>query len=144
MTRAKGIIYTRVALIVGALGSIELLCRLGMIEPLTMIAPSQMAFKLARMVASGELAAPAAYSFMEVWTAFAVSVVAGGALGALVRSRACVVRSRSPAGELVRGAVLCVLSIASGVVRFERAAIDRHRCDIRYSRDDAKHSCWSR
>ena len=51
MTRARGIIWTRVALIVGAVGLIELLCRLGVIKPLTMIAPSQMAFELAHMIA---------------------------------------------------------------------------------------------
>ena len=86
MTRAKGIICTRVALIVGAVGLIELLCRLGMIKPLTMIAPSQMALELARMIASGELLAPAAYTFVEVGTAFVISIVVGGALGALVHA----------------------------------------------------------
>ena len=73
MTRARSIIWTRLVLIAGAIGLIELLCRLGIIKPLTIIAPSQMAFELARMIASEELAAPAAYTFMEVGTAFAVS-----------------------------------------------------------------------
>ena len=53
MTRARSIIWTRVALIAGAVGLIELLCRMGIIKPLTIIAPSQMAFELARMLASG-------------------------------------------------------------------------------------------
>ena len=55
MTRARGIVLTRVALIIGVIGVVELLCRLHVIKPLTMISPSQMAFELARMIASGEL-----------------------------------------------------------------------------------------
>ena len=96
MTRARGIIWTRVAWIVGAIGLIELLCRLGVIKPLTMIPPSQMAFELARMIVSGELTAPAAYTFTEVGTAFAVSVVAGGALGALVHAQPRLRRALDP------------------------------------------------
>jgi NitT/TauT family transport system permease protein len=55
-----------------------------------------MAFELARMIASGELAAPAAYTFMEVGTAFAASVVAGGALGALVHAQPRLRRALDP------------------------------------------------
>ena len=54
MTRARAIIWTRVAVISGAVCLIELLCRLGVIKPLTMTAPSQMALDLGRMIASGE------------------------------------------------------------------------------------------
>ena len=96
MTRARGIIWTRVALIAGAVGVIELLCRLGVIKPLTMIAPSQMAFELARMIASGELTAPAAYTFTEVAIAFAASVLAGGAFGALVHAQPRLRRALDP------------------------------------------------
>ena len=56
MTRAQHIIWTRAALIAGSIGVIELLCRVGVIKPLTMIAPSRMVLELARMIASGELA----------------------------------------------------------------------------------------
>jgi len=56
------------------------------IKPLTMIAPSQMALELGRMIATGEIIAPAAYTFMEVGMAFVVSIVAGGAMGALVHA----------------------------------------------------------
>lgn len=96
MTRAQAIIWTRVAWIAGAIGLIELLCRLGVIKPLTMIAPTQMASELARMVVSGELAAPAAHTFTEVGTAFAVSVAAGGVLGALVHARPRLRRALDP------------------------------------------------
>ncbi len=96
MTRARGIFWTRVALIVLAVGLIELLCRLGVIRSLTMIAPSQMAFELARMMASGELTTPAVYTFTEVGTAFAVSVMTGGALGALVHARPRLRRALEP------------------------------------------------
>ena len=94
MTRAGN--WTRVALIVGAMRLIELLCHLGVIKPLTMIAPSQMALELARrMIASGELTVTAAHTFTEVGTAFAVSVAAGAARWGrwCMRSRACAVRS---------------------------------------------------
>ena len=96
MTRARSIITTRLALITAAIGLVELLCRLGIIKPLTMIAPSQMALELARMIASGELAAPAANTFIEVGIAFAVSVVAGGALGALVHAQPRLRRALDP------------------------------------------------
>ena len=96
MTRARGIVLTRVAVAVGAVGLIELLCRLGVIKPLTMISPSQMAFELARLLASGEIAGPAAYTFTEVGAAFAVSVVAGGALGALVHAHPRLRRALDP------------------------------------------------
>ncbi len=96
MIRARGIIWTRVALIVAAVSIIELLCRLGVIKPLTMIAPSQMALELARMMASGELTAPAARTFMEVGIAFAVSVAAGAALGALVHAQPRLRRALDP------------------------------------------------
>jgi len=86
MTRARRIIWTRIALIAAAVGVIELMCRVGVINPLTMIAPSQMVLELWRMIASGELVVPAAYTFMEVGAAFAISVVAGGGLGALLHA----------------------------------------------------------
>jgi NitT/TauT family transport system permease protein len=96
MTRARGIVLTRVALIAGVIGVVELLCRLHVINPLTMISPSQMAFELARMIASGELAAPAAYTFAEVGAAFAVSIVAGGVLGVLVHAHPRLRRTLDP------------------------------------------------
>ena len=55
-----------------------------------------MAYELARRIASGELAAPAAYAFMEVGIAFAVSVVAGGTLGALVHAQPRLRRALDP------------------------------------------------
>jgi len=96
MTRARGIVLTRVALIVGVVGVVELLCRLHVIKPLTVISPSQMAFELARMIASGELTAPAAYTFAEVGAAFAVSIVAGGVLGVLVHAHPRLRRTLDP------------------------------------------------
>jgi NitT/TauT family transport system permease protein len=96
MTRARGVIWTRVAFIVAAIGCIELLCRLGAIKPITMIAPSQMALELARMMASGELTAPAVRTFIEVGIAFAVSVAAGVGLGALVHAQPRLHRALDP------------------------------------------------
>ena len=96
VTRAQGIIWTRVALIAGSIGVIELLCRVRVIKPLTMIAPSQMVLELARMTASGELTAPAAYTFAEVGAAFAVSVLGGAALGVLVHAQPRLRRAIDP------------------------------------------------
>ena len=145
MTRAQRIIWTRAALITGSIGVIELLCRAGVIKPLTMIAPSQMVLELARMTASGELAAPAAYTFAEVGGGFAVSVLGGAALGgAGPCATASASSDRSAVGELVRGAILCFLSIVGGFVRFERPAVDRHWRDFRSARDDAEYARRSR
>ena len=81
MSRPQAILWTRVGLIVGAIALIEALCRFGVINPLTMLAPSQMAAALTQMITAGELTAPAARTFAEVGAAFAVSVAAGVGVG---------------------------------------------------------------
>ncbi len=55
-----------------------------------------MALELARMIAAGELTAPAASTFAEVGVAFAASVLAGGALGALVHAQPRLRRALEP------------------------------------------------
>ena len=96
MSRAQAILWTRVALIVGAIGLIEALCRFGVINPLTMLAPSQMAAALTQMITAGELTAPAARTFAEVGAAFAVSVAAGVGVGALLHAQPRVRRALDP------------------------------------------------
>ena len=96
MTRARAIVWTRVAWIAGVIGLIELLCRLGAIKPMTMIAPGQMAMELAQLIAEGELTEPAAHTFAAVASAFVLSVAAGGALGAVVHALPRVRRALDP------------------------------------------------
>ena len=42
MTRHRAVSLTRIALIIAAIGALELACRTGLIKPLVMIAPSAM------------------------------------------------------------------------------------------------------
>ena len=43
MTRGRAVLLSRLGLIAGAIALLEVLCRSGAINPLTLLAPSQMA-----------------------------------------------------------------------------------------------------
>jgi NitT/TauT family transport system permease protein len=78
MTRAG---WLRLGLFVGAVLVLELLCRTGVIEPLTLIAPSQMALALGRLIASGKITDDVLKTFGNVALAFALAVIVGFAAG---------------------------------------------------------------
>ena len=138
--------WTRVALIVAAaVGFIELLLPPGRHRSGFThhgCAPSQMALELVRMMASGELSYhPRPARSWKVGVAFAVSVLAGATLGALVHAqprRACAVHSILYWRAGMRCRSSCSIHCPGGVIRFERTAVDRYRRDIRRARHDAE------
>ena len=96
LSRAARIVWTRSAVVVGLVLLLELLCRIHVIKPLTMIPPSVMAVEMIRLIAAGEIADDIQQTSSEVATAFAVSVLAGFALGALMQALPRVRRALDP------------------------------------------------
>ena len=91
MTRAAAVRWTRIALVAGCVLLLEAVCRLHMINPLTLIPPSAMAIAMVRMIASGEMIGDIAHTFSAVAIAAVASVIAGFALGTAIYTgcRAC-------------------------------------------------------
>jgi NitT/TauT family transport system permease protein len=96
MSRGRRILWTRIAVIAGLILLLELLCRFGVIKPLTMIPPSVMVGELIRLIVAGDITDDIAQTTSEVGAAFAVSVLAGFALGALVQALPRVRRAIDP------------------------------------------------
>jgi NitT/TauT family transport system permease protein len=96
LSRAARIVWTRSAFVAGLVLLLELLCRLQVIKPLTMIPPSVMLVEMIRLIAAGEIADDIQQTATEVASAFAVSVLAGFALGALVQALPRVRRAIDP------------------------------------------------
>ena len=78
MTRAA---YYRLAFIGGSILLLELLCRTGVIDHLTMQPPSEMVRDLAVLLASGAMNAAMLKTFLNVAVATGVAVIAGIAVG---------------------------------------------------------------
>lgn len=81
MTRAA---RWRVLLVVGSILFLELLCRAGVIDRLTMQPPSEMVRDLAVLLASGKMNAAMVKTLMNVVTAFIFAVVVGIAFGVAI------------------------------------------------------------
>lgn len=75
---------------------LEAFCRLGVIKPLTMIPPSEMVSEMVDQLAEGDVVADIAQTVGEVLASFAISVLAGFALGALLQAQARVRRAIAP------------------------------------------------
>ena len=84
MTRGRRVGLTRVAVVAGAILLLELACRTGLINNLTVIPPSVMAVAMVELLGSGSVIADVAQTFTTVGLAFAGSVVVGTACGVLV------------------------------------------------------------
>src|SRR5262245_8068992 len=78
MTRAG---WWRLGVIAGAVPLLELLCRIGVVQPLTLIAPSAMAQALWRLIASGKITDDAIKTFGNVALALVLAVTVGFAAG---------------------------------------------------------------
>jgi NitT/TauT family transport system permease protein len=96
MSRKAAINLTRIAVIVGAIVLLEILCQRKIINPLTLIPPSEMATALWRMFASGKIWDDIAQTFSTVALSFVLSVTVGFALGALVHALPRVRRALDP------------------------------------------------
>ena len=77
---------TRAALIIAAFALLELLCRSGVIDRVTMIPPSEMVLSLWRILAAGKFNADIAFTMFNTAVAIAFSVAGGFLLGALLHA----------------------------------------------------------
>ena len=84
MSRAASVAWLRSGLVAAVILALEALCRLGFVNRLTMIPPSEMAVALAGLLASGRVAADIRFTLQNTAAAIAVSVLAGFAIGAAV------------------------------------------------------------
>lgn len=80
--RSAGLI--RAVVVIALIGLVELLCRTGVIDPFTMIAPSAMVVALAHVIATKHIGPDAAFTLTNTLAAIVLSVVFGFALGAVV------------------------------------------------------------
>jgi NitT/TauT family transport system permease protein len=96
MSRKAAIALTRIAVVVGAIVALEILCRLKIINPLTLIPPSEMASSLWELIVSGRITVDMTQTFSTVGIAFVLSVIVGFALGALIHALPRVRRAIDP------------------------------------------------
>jgi NitT/TauT family transport system permease protein len=73
--------WIRLAVVAGFFGALELLCRTGVIKPITMIPPSQMAVELGKLLAGGTILADIRQTLSAVAVALVLSVASGFAIG---------------------------------------------------------------
>ena len=73
--------WIRIALLVGAIGLLEVACRIGWVPPTMVIAPSHMVSAMVGLLASGTLGADIAQTFSSVGIAIVISIVGGFTIG---------------------------------------------------------------
>jgi NitT/TauT family transport system permease protein len=96
MTRDGAIGLTRVAVIVGSVVLVEVLCQRRIISPLVMIPPSEMATSLWELFKTGKIWDDIAQTFSTVALAFVLAVAVGFALGAIIHALPRVRRAVDP------------------------------------------------
>ena len=96
MTRSAAIGLTRVAVIVGSVLLVEILCQRKIISPLVMIPPSEMAASLWQLFKERKIWDDIAQTFSTVALAFILSVTVGFALGAIIHALPRVRRAVDP------------------------------------------------
>jgi len=84
MTRRRAALLVRIAVLAAAVLLLELLCRTGAINPLTIIPPSDMVVSMVERVTSGDLDAGMIQTFSTIAIAFVISVGLGTFGGALI------------------------------------------------------------
>jgi NitT/TauT family transport system permease protein len=84
MTMRHAALVVRTAILASLVGLLEIGCRTGVIDSLTVIAPSDMVASMVEQIRSGELTAGIVTTFSTILIAFVLAVVLGTALGALI------------------------------------------------------------
>ena len=85
MTRRRAVLFVRIAVLAGLILSLEIGCRTGIIDPLTVIPPSEMVASMVGLVGSGELNESIVRTFSTIALAFVLAVGCGTLAGALVQ-----------------------------------------------------------
>lgn len=96
MTRAARVRWARVGLVAGGILLLEAACRLKLINPLTLIPPSEMMAAMFRMIVAGDLTDDIIHTFGAVGIAAALSVVVGFIAGTVVHALPRVRRAIAP------------------------------------------------
>lgn len=107
MTRDRAVLLARVAVVAGAVLALELVCRAGLVSPLTLIPPSGMAARLWEMLAEGEVGPDLRYTAGTIVAAVLLSIALGFGLGVAVH-----------AGPRLRGALDPLLAAYYSVPSF--------------------------
>jgi NitT/TauT family transport system permease protein len=76
----------RLIVVAGFVAALELLCRTGAISPRVLLAPSDMALRLVKLLASGKANADIVETTGNVAISLVLSVTGGFAIGALIHS----------------------------------------------------------
>ena len=84
MTRRRAALLVRIAVLAGAFALLEICCRLGIIDPLTMIPPSEMVASMIDHLRSGDLNESIVNTFSTILLAFVLAVGCGTLAGALI------------------------------------------------------------
>ena len=74
----------RLLVVGGFIAALELLCRTGAISPRVLLAPSDMALRLAKLLAAGKATADIVETLGNVAISLVLSVTGGFAIGALI------------------------------------------------------------
>ena len=84
MTRRRAALLVRIALLAGLVLLLEIFCRTGIVDPLTVIPPSDMFASMIERVSSGELDEGIMQTFSTIALAFVLAVVSGTLGGVLL------------------------------------------------------------
>ncbi len=84
MSRRLAVLLVRIALLAGSVVLLEVACRTGLIDPLTMIPPSAMLASMLALISSGDINDSMAQTFSTIAIAFVLSVVIGTLAGAVL------------------------------------------------------------
>jgi NitT/TauT family transport system permease protein len=84
VTRRRAALLVRIAILAGLVALLEICCRTGIIDPLTVIPPSEMVVSMVDHIGSGELNESIVNTFSTIVLAFALAVLFGTLAGALV------------------------------------------------------------
>jgi len=96
MSRGRAVLAVRVAVLAAAVLVLEVLCRTGAIDPLTVIPPSDMVAAMVSQVGSGAVTGAMAQTFSTILLAFVLAVALGTVLGAAVHAIPRVRRAIDP------------------------------------------------
>jgi NitT/TauT family transport system permease protein len=82
--RRYAALVARIAVLAGSIALLEICCRTGIVDPLTVIPPSEMIASMADHVGSGELNESIVSTFSTILLAFALAIGCGTLAGALI------------------------------------------------------------
>jgi NitT/TauT family transport system permease protein len=86
VSRPRAVLLTRIGVLLGSVLLLEVLCRTGVIDPLTIIPPSQMVAAMVELIASGQITDAATQTFLTVLSAFLLAVALGTLAGTVVHA----------------------------------------------------------